>query len=163
MLRLILLKKTSKKFLTNNKRQVMINELLKDFKKRNRKKLLKKSWQSLATLIWYKSCYGSQNKSEKHFRWSRPLKTEQSKTNQMCRASWFNSRQQTFLTSKQYASKQIELNNRKIVLTFIMRVWSWLRTNAGGVPNTCKSNASFLPSACTQLERGVADGWVTRG
>ena len=36
-------KKTSKKFLTNNKRQVMINELLKDFEKRNRKKLLKKS------------------------------------------------------------------------------------------------------------------------
>lgn len=115
---LILSKKTSKKFLTNNKRQVMINELLKDFKKRNRKKLLKKSWQSLAALVWYKSCYGSQNKSEKHFRWSRPLKTEQSKTNQMCRASWFNSRQQTFLTSKQYASKQIELNNRKIVRTF---------------------------------------------
>ena len=23
---------------------------------------------------------------------------------------------------------------------FNMRVWSWLRMNAGGVPNTCKSN-----------------------
>ena len=24
-----------------------------------------------------------------------------------------------------------------------MRVWSWLRMNAGGVPNTCKSNGTF--------------------
>ena len=24
--------------------------------------------------------------------------------------------------------------------TIVLRVWSWLRTNAGGMPNTCKSN-----------------------
>ena len=30
-------------------------------------------------------------------------------------------------------------------LTIInMRVWSWLRMNAGGVPNTCKSNGDFV-------------------
>ncbi|MBL5003757.1 hypothetical protein CUZ89_1940 [Enterococcus xinjiangensis] len=40
---MILSKKTSKKFLTNNKQQVMINELLKDFEKTKSKKLLKKS------------------------------------------------------------------------------------------------------------------------
>ena len=34
------------------------------------------------------------------------------------------------------------------------RVWSWLRTNAGGVPNTCKSNGA--------LRCLVANGWVTR-
>ena len=124
------------------------------FLKRNQKTFLKKSWHSNVTLIWYKSCYGNS---------SRPLKTEQSKTNQMCRASWFNSRQQTFLNSKQYASKQIELNNRKIVLTFIMRVWSWLRTNAGGVPNTCKSYAFSFTGACSTERKGVANGWVTRG
>ena len=28
--------------------------------------------------------------------------------------------------------------------TFNMRVRSWLRMNAGGVPNTCKSNGTFL-------------------
>ena len=29
-------------------------------------------------------------------------------------------------------------------LTIInMRVWSWLRMNAGGVPNTCKSNGTY--------------------
>ena len=40
------------------------------------------------------------------------------------------------------------------------RVWSWLRTNAGGVLNTCKSNEDQL-EACFWLIR-VADGWVTR-
>ena len=28
--------------------------------------------------------------------------------------------------------------------TFNMRVRSWLRMNAGGVPNTCKSNEALL-------------------
>ncbi|MBL4993265.1 hypothetical protein CUZ88_2758 [Enterococcus xinjiangensis] len=39
---MILSKKTSKKFLTNNKQQVMINELLKDFEKTKSKKTFKK-------------------------------------------------------------------------------------------------------------------------
>ena len=30
------------------------------------------------------------------------------------------------------------------VVTILSRVWSWLRTNAGGVPNTCKSNEKFI-------------------
>ena len=43
------------------------------------------------------------------------------------------------------------------------RVWSWLRTNAGGVLNTCKSNED----AARKFSDGiavdwVADGWVTR-
>ena len=37
------------------------------------------------------------------------------------------------------------------------RVWSWLRTNAGGVLNTCKSNAKG-----TSVMSRVAHGWVTR-
>ena len=28
--------------------------------------------------------------------------------------------------------------------SFLWRVWSWLRTNAGGVPNTCKSSAGSI-------------------
>ena len=28
--------------------------------------------------------------------------------------------------------------------TFFQRVWSWLRMNAGGVPNTCKSNGLHI-------------------
>ena len=39
-----------------------------------------------------------------------------------------------------------------------LRVWSWLRTNAGGVPNTCKSNGVTRACSCNL----VANGWVTR-
>ena len=47
-------------------------------------------------------------------------------------------------------------------LTIInMRVWSRLRMNAGGVPNTCKSNGV---KGNFRMELNlVADGWVTRG
>ena len=41
---------------------------------------------------------------------------------------------------------------------FNTRVWSWLRTNAGGVPNTCKSSGDR--GACFSVL--AADGWVTR-
>ena len=37
------------------------------------------------------------------------------------------------------------------------RVWSWLRMNAGGAPNTCKSSEK-VPSGMST----AADGWVTR-
>jgi len=46
-------------------------------------------------------------------------------------------------------------------LNSLRRVWSWLRTNAGGVLNTCKSNGVHLRGnswVCL-----VANGWVTRG
>ena len=42
-----------------------------------------------------------------------------------------------------------------------MRVWSWLRMNAGGVPNTCKSNG--VKRNFRMDLNLVADGWVTRG
>ena len=48
---------------------------------------------------------------------------------------------------------------RLCLMTFLWRVWSWLRTNAGGVLNTCKSNGKA--SACRGTR--VANGWVTRG
>ena len=41
------------------------------------------------------------------------------------------------------------------------RVWSWLRLNAGGRPNTCKSNGNWR-EACFFCRR-VADGWVRSG
>ena len=47
-----------------------------------------------------------------------------------------------------------------------MRVWSWLRTNAGGMPNTCKSNGTFtfeLFGAIKFTESGerVSNAWTT--
>ena len=66
------------------------------------------------------------------------------------------------------SSKEFQRNNERIIFfiiekwnNFLWRVWSWLRTNAGGVPNTCKSNGEFRR---VYLEKFlVADGWVTRG
>ena len=46
------------------------------------------------------------------------------------------------------------------------RVWSWLRTNAGGVPNTCKSSENFAAESFGRKqwkESGgrVSNAWVT--
>ena len=43
----------------------------------------------------------------------------------------------TLITLSLIISKFI---NNRVRLNFLLRVWSWLRTNAGGVLNTCKSN-----------------------
>ena len=43
-----------------------------------------------------------------------------------------------------------------------MRVWSWLRMNAGGVLNTCKSNGVCMkPSDCRLSGGRVSNAWVT--
>ena len=46
-----------------------------------------------------------------------------------------------------------------------LRVWSWLRMNAGGVPNTCKSNEALfkiLRMIDWWLSGGrVSNAWVT--
>ena len=43
-----------------------------------------------------------------------------------------------------------------------MRVWSWLRMNAGGVPNTCKSNGHNLKPSENYVSGGrVSNAWVT--
>ena len=48
--------------------------------------------------------------------------------------------------------------------TLYQRVWSWLRMNAGGVLNTCKSNEALSLDSSDEGDGDlVADGWVTRG
>ena len=45
-----------------------------------------------------------------------------------------------------------------------LRVWSWLRTNAGGMPNTCKSNGiSLVVAILSNLFSGerVSNTWAT--
>ena len=42
------------------------------------------------------------------------------------------------------------------------RVWSWLRTNAGGVPNTCKSSGDMRELAPECFSGGrVSNAWAT--
>ena len=66
------------------------------------------------------------------------------KTNQMCRDFILVMKKQQFLISlKRYNKSVIKMSFQSSwKFKFFMRVWSWLRTNAGGVPNTCKSNES---------------------
>ena len=74
-------------------------------------------------------------------------------------------------------SKKVNLSSLdklriKIWLTiiFLLRVWSWLRMNAGGMPKTCKSNEGthWRWSACTKPDldfslsgKRVSNTWVT--
>ncbi len=56
---------------------------------------------------------------------------------------------------KFWVARKFETNFNKSL--FLLRVWSWLRMNAGGMPKTCKSNevAHWLDgswSACTKTE-----------
>ena len=53
---------------------------------------------------------------------------------------------------------KVEIIHRSVYIYNILRVWSWLRINAGGVPNTFKTNGRS--GACSW--KLVADGWVTR-
>ena len=59
------------------------------------------------------------------------------------------------------SSERDELKERNL-LTFKMRVRSWLRMNAGGVPNTCKSNEREMKPRDSRASGGrVSNAWVT--
>ena len=51
-----------------------------------------------------------------------------------CEDLWKLNRANKLKTSNFFMSKFLSR------LNFLLRVWSWLRTNAGGVLNTCKSS-----------------------
>ena len=52
----------------------------------------------------------------------------------------------------------------KRIWDILTRVWSWLRMNAGGVLNTCKSSEALkFDSSDEDFCDWAADGWVTRG
>ena len=77
---------------------------------------------------------------------------------------------ETVKTSKDVRNEPLLFRKQKarVVLRgnkhFNMRVWSWLRMNAGGVLNTCKSNeAPWNASSDKWIGDLVADVWVTRG
>ena len=67
----------------------------------------------------------------------------------------------TVMTGKEPVVLDLDLTS----WTFYLRVWSWLRMNAGGVPNTCKSNEApyrILRMKVWWLSGGrVSNAWVT--
>ena len=72
--------------------------------------------------------------------------------------------QRQFISLKLSLSfNKIDLRNFGSLNTILLRVWSWLRMNAGGVLNTCKSNGELLTEfSDNRYSFLVADGWVTR-
>ena len=58
-----------------------------------------------------------------------------------------------------WAASEFPLGTR---IRFNSRVRSWLRMNAGGVPNTCKSNEREMKPSDSQASGGrVSNAWVT--
>ena len=154
--------KKVKKLLTSTRRHDILIELLIELSIKRNSKLIKiSSWQVnliYVIIIMLIGCLISQQVDL----W----KLNKVSTNQMCRV--FNHDviwSKTFAKSIRLITKIIESYSSSYI--FYMRVWSWLRMNAGGVPNTCKSNAlaQLIERACTDLTlvyQRVADGWVTR-
>ena len=77
--------------------------------------------------LWYTNIVVAHERIERQ----RPLKTEQDEP--MCRALQHD----VVVLNNEKNNKSVSDRN-EWELKLLMRVWSWLRTNAGGVPNTCK-------------------------
>ena len=138
---------------------IVYNSLLKQIKKlqnRKIKKVEKSCWQTEKAVIWYQSCSGreiteKQLKNLDNWTVKQPWKFLKS----------FIFKELTFKNSKKGMNSQVVILTESN--TFYQRVWSWLRMNAGGVLNTCKSNEGFWMRLRWIPKYRVADGWVTRG
>ena len=105
------------------------------------KKLRKRCWHNLGCVVLYTS---RRDTALNEPRSLDTLKFDLSKLNiepikkRMCGSSVLWTRDQV---------KLVSFNNKSRIgssIKLYWRVWSWLRTNAGGMPNTCKSNGEFL-------------------
>ena len=69
----------------------------------------------------------------------------------------------TFKRDSQFEmSFELEGKTLRFNTGFNTRVWSWLRTNAGGVPNTCKSSGDSEELALSYSSGGrVSNAWAT--
>ena len=90
-------------------------------------------WQTKKNVITYKSCFG--NEASGHWQ----LNSETTLKIQKNFMDIIDVTNKTF-NSKGYKASKF-LARKK--LNFNLRVWSWLRMNAGGVLNTCKSNEAL--------------------
>ena len=140
-----------------------IAKALKNNTIKNKFLIVISSWQAQNDMIEYQSCQ----------KLTGTLITEQWNT-------WIEN-SFTFISNKTNGSKRTktvkgisywaQLNKPELAKvnsvpgqTLYQRVWSWLRMNAGGVLNTCKSSEALRRiSSDWSLCDWAADGWVTRG
>ncbi len=115
----------------------------------------KKCWRTKSNMLLFNSCH-SDNELLTFENWTK-------KTNQMCRGFiiWTELSISFIEIKNKSATKQNELSKAYEII--FMRVWSWLRTNAGGVPNTCKSSEETTGACTSCLLSGerVSNTWVT--
>ena len=103
------------------------------------KKCRKKCWHNLGHVVLYTSRRDTATKQKPKSLGTEPWKLNiEPRKKRMCGSS----------AKAQDQVKLISFNNKSQIGSsknnLFWRVWSWLRTNAGGMPNTCKSNGEFL-------------------
>ena len=129
------LKNKIKKFLTKQKASDIINELSAE--RRRQTTLITKQWNTYD--------------SRKFFTFLRTVwKTKTVKREiASCYIEWIKHFLSLWLN--QCESQLSRCKHRWIANTFYQRVWSWLRMNAGGVLNTCKSNGNYFIETSVDL------------
>ena len=129
--------KTWKKYLTNKKRWDKINELSE---RQNEKTLITKQWNTYDSRKFLYILKNGFNKPK-------AVKTRDSQTVVLSdRIKHFLS-----LWLNQCEPQSSWCEHHWIADTFYQRVWSWLRMNAGGVLNTCKSNGNYFIETSVDL------------
>ena len=117
------------------------------------KKVLKSGWQRKGIMLKYNSCDESaQHKDLENWTISKVCLKDPLSSHE----KWHNKSNLRMNKSKSLCSPEQE---------FKLRVWSWLRTNAGGAPNTCKSNGVYYlePFGVTNFKLSggrVSNTWV---
>ena len=129
--------KTWKKYLTNKKRWDKINELSE---RQNEKTLITKQWNTYDSRKFLYILKNGFNKPK-------AVKTRDSQT--VVLSEWIKHFLSLWLN--QCESQLSWCEHHWIANTFYQRVWSWLRMNAGGVLNTCKSNGKYFIETSVDL------------
>ena len=129
--------KTWKKYLTNKKRWDKINELSE---RQTKQTLITKQWNTYDSRKFLYILKNGFNKPK-------AVKTRDSQT--VVLSKWIKHFLSLWLNQCELQLSWCE--HRWIANTFYQRVWSWLRMNAGGVLNTCKSNGKPFKEASADL------------
>ena len=132
------LKNKIKKFLTKQKASDIINELSAE--RRRQTTLITKQWNTYDSRKFLYILKNGFNKPK-------AVKTRDSQT--VVLSKWIKHFLSLWLN--QCESQLSWCEHRWIANTFYQRVWSWLRMNAGGVLNTCKSNGKPFKEASADL------------
>ena len=119
---------------------------------RDKKIFLKKSWRRMGHMILYQSCVWTRQTTVCKDSSQRTALSEPWQINSNATLKILKKKFQKFRRTKHLRRHQKDVTDKKSQkvllsrnkhLNLNLRVWSWLRMNAGGVLNTCKSNGDI--------------------